>query len=270
MMNKTNDNLLSRDTQNTNGSSLAKRQTDVGFTLQPANLQEALKICEYLSKSSLVPKQYQGRPADILVCINWGMEVGLKPLQALSNIAVINGTPSMWGSAPLALVRQSPDFEFILEDNEAFAYARDKVAGWEHLKKVDPDSTSICVVKRKGEPPVVREFSAEDVKRAGLGNVHKTYPKDMRKYRARSRALEAAFGDVLKGVRQAELEQENRQMVEEGHWDDVTLEVDQSAVKRQSIDIDQHDVPETDKEAAGEEPREPIESQIEQEGLPFK
>lgn len=233
-------NISEKETTETENGLADRSGASVGFTLEPRNLKEALKICEYLASSSLVPKQYQGKPADILVCINWGMEVGLKPLQALSNIAVINGTPSMWGSAPLALVRNSPEFEFILEDNEAFAYARDKINGWSHLQDVNPNDTSICVVKRKDEPPLVREFSKEDVKMAGLGNVHKNYPKDMRKYRARSRALEASFGDVLKGLRQAELEKENHQMIEEGHWEDVTI-ADKDPVQptagRKSIDI---------------------------------
>lgn len=279
-MNKQTNNIdeLTTKKEDQKNDSLARRGGDEGFSLNPSNLKEALKICEWLSKSNLVPKQYQGKPADILVCINWGMEVGLKPLQALNSIAVVNGSPSLWGAAPLALVRQSPDFEWILEDNEAFAYARDKVNGWEHLKQKNPNETSICVVKRKGEPPLVREFSSEDVKQAGLGNVHKTYPKDMRKYRARSRALEAAFGDVLKGIKQAELEKENQQMIEEGHWDDLNLdnEIEQPTEDRQQIDIDQEDPSGTDAHAGQEasDPREQeaekdIDQQIEDEGLPF-
>lgn len=262
-----NENILNPDDngEQPKNTTVAKRDQK-GFSLSPSNLKEALKICEYLANSSLVPKQYQGKPADVLVCINWGMEVGLKPLQALNNIAVINGNPSMWGAAPLALVRRSPDFEFILEDNEAFAYARDNVKGWEHLKEVQPNDTSICVVKRKGEPPLVREFSVKDVENAKLGNVHKTYPKDMRKYRARSRALEAAFGDVLKGIRQAELEKENRKMMDEGYYEDFD-EIIQPE-ERLKIDIEPNN--ETDEEQSTQEPESDIDEEIESEGLPFQ
>ncbi len=213
-----------------------------GFSLQPRNLQEAMRICEYLSKSDLVPKDYRGKPQDILVCINHGLEVGLQPLQALSNIAVINGRPALWGSAPLALARQNRDFEWILEDNEAFAYARDKVKGWEHLKGISPDTISVCVIKRKGQPPAVRAFSEQDVKVAGLGNVHKNYPKDMRKYRARSRALEAVFGDSLKGFRQAEIEAETSQMIEDGYYEDLDANPKEQPVDRKPIDIGEAEV----------------------------
>ena len=64
-------------------------------TLQPQTMDEAMKFSEVISKSGLVPKEYQGKPANCLVAIQWGMELGLAPLQALQNIAVINGKPSL-------------------------------------------------------------------------------------------------------------------------------------------------------------------------------
>jgi hypothetical protein len=220
MSEENNDNIVSTEQPEKKKSTALQRNT--GWGLEPTNLTQALKMAEYLSNSDMIPKAYRGKPADILIAINHGAEFGLKPLQSLSNVAVINGNPSLWGDAPLALARRHPEFEWILEDNEAFAYARDNVKGWEHLKNVDPNTTSICVAKRKGQPPAVREFSAEDVKTAGLGNVHKSYPKDMRKRRARGRALEAVFSDSMIGLRQAEIEMENLKMVEEGYWEDVT------------------------------------------------
>lgn len=264
---KNNDQLLAKNAEGDEEkeTSLARReQSEVGFSLQPRNLKEALKICEYLASSSLVPKQYQGNPQDVLVAINWGQEVGLKPLQSLNSVAVVNGTPSMYGAAPLALARQHPDFEWILEDNEAFAYARDNVKGWEHLKDKNPDDTSICIIKRSGEPPVVREFSKEDVKTAGLGNVHKSYPKDMRKYRARSRALEASFGDVLKGIHQAEIVEENQRL---GVYDNDN-EVLQPA-ERQTVDFDDPVTDSTNGNSGAEEPAggEPENNTIDREGI---
>lgn len=189
-----------------------------GFTQLPDSFTEARKLCEFLATSKIIPKEFQGRPNDIFVAISWGQQIGIKaPMVALNNIAVINGKPSLWGDAPLALVRQSHECEFVIEDNEAFAYARDKVPGWEHLKNVDPDSTSICVGKRKNQPVAVREFSAADVKQAGLGNVHNKYPKDMRKYKARARLLNHLFPDIIQGLSQAELLQESEEIDNNGN-----------------------------------------------------
>jgi hypothetical protein len=240
MSNQENNSL--QQTDNGKENSLTARETDMGFGLSPANLHEAIKICEYLAKSSMVPKSYQDKPQDILVAINFGGEVGLKPLQSMNSVATVNGNPSLYGDAPLALVNQHPAFEYILEDNEGFAYARDHVAGWEHLKDIKKYDTSICVVKRAGRPPIVREFSKEDVATAKLGNVHKSYPKTMRKYRARSRALRDSFPDVLKGLQQAEINDETEQMIEKGIYDDLNVqnEVVQQPEKRETIDIDRN------------------------------
>ena len=61
------------------------------FNLVPRNLDDALKISNTLSKSGLVPKDFQGKPENVFVAIQWGLELGLAPLQALQSIAVING-----------------------------------------------------------------------------------------------------------------------------------------------------------------------------------
>ncbi len=155
--------------------------------LMPKSLDEAMRFCEMLASSDVIPKQYKGKPGDILVAIEWGIEVGLKPMQALNNIAVINGRPSIWGDAALALVKASGLLEYI---DESF----------------DGDMAN-CRVKRKGEPEVVRTFSMEDAKQAGLLNkpgVWQQYPRRMLQMRARAWALRDAFPDVLSGIAIAE------------------------------------------------------------------
>ena len=77
--------------------------TQQGFA--PATLTEAMQFSEMLAKSSMVPRAYQGKAEDVLVAMQWGREIGLAPLQALQNIAVINGKPSVYGDAAMALVQ---------------------------------------------------------------------------------------------------------------------------------------------------------------------
>jgi hypothetical protein len=158
----------------------------------PANITEAIKFSEMLSKSQMVPKQYQGKPEDILVAVQWGYEVGLAPMQALQNIAVINGKPSVYGDAAMALVLASPVCEGIEETIEG--------EGTEN-------PVAVCVAKRRGRSPVVAKFSVSDAKRAGLWGKQgpwTAYPKRMLAMRARGFALRDAFADVLKGLITAE------------------------------------------------------------------
>ena len=158
----------------------------------PTTMGEAMQFSEMLASSSMVPKAYQGKPNDVLVCVQWGYEMGLAPMQALQNIAVINGKPSVYGDAMMALVQSSP----VCEDIEEY---------FEGEGTTNP--VAVCVAKRKGRKPVITKFSVEDAKRAGLwgkGGPWTAYPKRMLQMRARGFALRDAFPDVLKGMITAE------------------------------------------------------------------
>lgn len=165
-------------------TALAPRQQ---FDLSPQTFEQALTFSNYLADSDMVPKDFKGKPGNCLVAIQWGMEIGLKPLQAMQNIAVINGRPSLWGDAVIALVRSSPLCESIIEE--------------------DDGRTATCRVKRRGEPEQSRSFSMDDAKAAGLLGKQgpwTQYPKRMRQMRARAFAVRDVFPDVLKGLPVAE------------------------------------------------------------------
>ena len=162
----------------------APRQT---FDLSPQTFDQALTFSQYLADSDMVPKDFKGKPANCLIAMQWGAELGLKPLQALQNLAVINGRPALWGDAVIALVRASPLCEFVIE--------------------TDDGSTATCRVKRRGEPEQQRTFSMDDARAAGLlgkSGPWTQYPKRMRQMRARAFALRDVFPDVLRGMAVAE------------------------------------------------------------------
>lgn len=73
------------------------------FDLSPQTFDQALQFCDYLADSDFVPKDFKGKPGNCLIAIQWGAELGLKPLQALQNLAIINGRPALWGDAVIAL-----------------------------------------------------------------------------------------------------------------------------------------------------------------------
>jgi hypothetical protein len=157
------------------------------FDLSPQNFDQALTFSKYLADSDLVPKDFKGKPGNCLIAMQWGAELGLKPLQSLQNLAVINGRPALWGDAVIALVLASPVCEYVNED--------------------DDGHTATCRVKRKGAPEQVRTFSMEDAQRAGLTGKQgpwTQYPKRMRQMRARAFALRDVFPDVLRGMPVAE------------------------------------------------------------------
>jgi len=168
--------------------------------LTPQSIDEAIRMAEIMSKANIVPKDYRGNPANILVAIQWGAEIGLPPLQAMQNIAVINERPSVWGDAVIALVRGSGLLESIKEDIG--------------------DSAATCTVKRRGEGATSRTFTLDDAKKAGLLGKQgpwSQYPKRMLQMRARAWALRDVFPDVLRGVFVAEEAQDMPAERDMGH-----------------------------------------------------
>lgn len=163
------------------------------FQIVPQNLQEAMKLADIMSASSLCPPQFKGKSGDVLIAMQMGSEVGLSPMQALQSIAVINNRPCVWGDAAIALVKVHPRFEYIKE--------------WHQGDIKNGNRICYCEVKRKGEDAQMRSFSIEQAIRAGLwekAGTWKQYPDRMLQLRARGFALRDVFPDALKGLSVAE------------------------------------------------------------------
>jgi len=162
--------------------------TQSTFSLSPTTLKEAMQYADIMAKSTVVPTAYQGKSGNILVAVQMGADLGLKPMQALQNIAVINGRPSIYGDALLALVQVNPVFEDI---QETFDTSTD---------------TATCTVKRKNQAAHTATYSKVDATTAGLWGkgVWQKYPKRMLQMRARGFALRDKFADVLGGLITAE------------------------------------------------------------------
>jgi hypothetical protein len=162
------------------------------FTLLPASLGEAQQLANIIANSEFAPRDYKGKPDSVLIAVQMGADIGLKPMQALQNIAVINGRPSIYGDAALALVM--PDLEKFKEFFEG--------------EKGTDSWTAVCVSKRKGWPDeTITKFSVLDAKRANLWG--KTgpwtqYPDRMQMFRARGFNLRTVGADRLLGLVLAE------------------------------------------------------------------
>ena len=158
------------------------------FNLVPTTLTEAVQYARLISNSSFVPTQFRGKPEDILVAIQWGAELGLPPLQSLQNIAVINGRPTLWGDAALAVVQQHHEYEWIKEFVE---------------EDEEGNVEAVCLIKRTNHEPHRSEFSVDMAKKAGLlgrQGPWSQYPERMLQMRARGFALRDVFADALRGL----------------------------------------------------------------------
>lgn len=161
--------------------------------LELNSLEEMWRFAQYASKSGLCPKGVETAEA-VFIAIQMGAELGLTPMASLQGVAVINGRPSVWGDAMLAVCRSQGIF-----DEAAFV---------ETLTGTGDAMTATCTVRRKPHGnPVTHEFTVARAKKAGLwgkSGPWTQYPERMLQMRARAFALRDTFTDVLRGFKCAE------------------------------------------------------------------
>lgn len=159
------------------------RSTSIAIDIN--DLGQAMEFAEVLAGTNIVPKQYQNRPGDCLVAMMMGAELGLNAIQSLQHIATVNGRPSIYGDAMLAIVKRHPDFVKIIET-------------------FDPETnTARCELHRKDAPVVIQEFGQRHAEQAGLwkkAGPWSQYPGRMMKFRARGFAIRDQFPDAILGL----------------------------------------------------------------------
>lgn len=166
------------------------------------------RFAEWAISSGLAPKD--STVASLVIAMECGANVGMKPLQSIQRIVVTNGRPQIDGKGMRAVLLSHPLFEGIEEcwlddgDNEIA----------EHKMVFGKQYTRVCRLKRRG----VAEwhegtFSVADAKQAKQWNAKKngweplwekhtyqSYWKDMLTWRALSRAANKGFADAMSGI----------------------------------------------------------------------
>ncbi len=188
---------------------MAKKQTDVvegqelkavtvsglvtgrSFSLVPKDYAEMKELAHYIAESDLAPAQYKAKPGNCLIAIQMGAEVGISPMQAIQNIAVINGRPSIYGDMGKALLLAHG---MRIEERD--------------IKEIQKLGEACCRITRPdGSPPVVRTFSVQDAKTANLWGKQgpwTQHPYRMMAWRAFWFCARDAAADALRGLAGAE------------------------------------------------------------------
>lgn len=138
---------------------------------------ECREAAEVLAKTSFVPKDMMGKPAEIAASMLKGWELGLDPLDALASIYVVHGRVGFYAE-----------------------FMRRRIIQAGHTFRVVESTDSRCIVEgtRKDNGETHRAgFTAEQAKRAKIDIA--AYPAEKLVARATSRLCKQAFPDVLSG-----------------------------------------------------------------------
>ena len=134
-------------------------------------------------QSGLLPNGIKSEKAAFVIALK-GRELGVPMFTAFSEIAIINGKPTMSAMLMLAQIRRLFPRAYV------------------HFEEVSNERCVIIASREKGEPTTRFEFSTEDAKLAGLlgkENWNK-YPRAMRRSRCVSEMARTIFPDALMGV----------------------------------------------------------------------
>ena len=172
----------------------------------PQTVEEAARMAKAVIMGGFAPDSYKDKatghfdPNKVMLGIMAAMEAGLQPLYGLRQIAIINGRPTIWGDAAMALVQQRSLIDEYREEQIGTPPSDDNLAKW-------PDDYGWKVtIRRKGQKgQYVGVFTVGMAKRARLWlNAKKApwleYPDRMLKIRARAFPLRDGFADALAGL----------------------------------------------------------------------
>jgi hypothetical protein len=171
---------------------------------QPRNMTELMAWSKMVVGSGLAPKGMN--EAGVVLAVQMGAELSITPTQALQNIAVINGRPSIWGDLGLALFRRDSRYESFEERAP------------DECKK---QGEGYCRIVMRDGREIVRRFSREDAKaaklheRSGPTGPWNTYEGRMLMFRSRWWAMRDADPGVFKGCAAREEQEDIRDITGE-------------------------------------------------------
>lgn len=133
--------------------------------------------------SGLLPSSIK-TPQQAFVIIQKGREIGIPMMQALSQINVISGKPTMSAELMLGQIYRNVPGAYI------------------HFKTLSNDKCEIECARSKDMPYTKIAFSIEDAKKAGVmrNPVWSKYPRAMLRSRAISEMARTIFPDAICGI----------------------------------------------------------------------
>ena len=153
---------------------------EVARPLSPAEV--SWKVAQKIANTPFVPTAFRGKPESVYAAVLYGEELGLGPMQSLTQIHVIEGKPSLAPEGMRGLVLKAG------HRIDVKVASNDKVV----LYGRRADSGSEATV----------EWTMKDAQLAGLAGrgAWKTYPRAMLMARATSELCRMLFADIIAGL----------------------------------------------------------------------
>ena len=168
---------------------IAERNTSV---LAVFGNMDYIKTAQFLSQSQMIPANFRGKPADILLAFNISNNVGFDPFTVMQNMDVIQGKPSWSSKILIALINSCGRYTSLkykfgndpkLGGMTCYAYATEKATGEEIIG-----------------PTISMKMAQDEGWLTKNGSKWKTMPEVMIRYRAASFFARLNCPEVLFGM----------------------------------------------------------------------
>lgn len=148
------------------------------------HLEQFVDWSKKIALGSVIPDSLRGKPADVFITVMHGLDLGLRPMQALNLVYVVKGRPSLSAEGMRSLILDA-GHELEVEADDKKATVRARRAGTDRW--------------------VEASFTIEQAKKAKLGGQNwDAYTEDMLVARATSRLAKRYFPDVTNGLASVE------------------------------------------------------------------
>jgi hypothetical protein len=175
---------------------IAKRERtvpEVSRGIVPRNMDDLARLCQAIARS---PSSKWKNEHDVLVSVQTGMELGLTPMQALNNVPVVRGNPTIMGQMALAICRRDHAFKDGTDIEVRYAGEGKGRACYASSHK-----------RGQHSPCAETRFGLDDAHRAGLikgGGAWEMYPDRMLRWRAIGWHLRDNYSEHILGLYLAE------------------------------------------------------------------
>jgi len=160
---------------------VAMMRVDPRVALEPRDRSEAWALAKVAVESGFFAVK---NPAEALVILMTGRELGLTAMQSLRGIYIVKGRPMVSADAMVACVMADPRCEL-----------------WQPVESTDQR----CVIrtKRRGmSEPVTGTFTMDDAKAAQLtgSDMYRKYPRVMLRHRCAAELVREVYPDIILGI----------------------------------------------------------------------
>jgi hypothetical protein len=149
----------------------------------PRTFVEVELMCKALAGAGLIPATYREKPADMMLVVMSGAELGLPPMASLRLYHVIEGVPRLGAEGVRAIIIQSPDCEYF-----EFAESSPERAVW--------------IGKKVGRPEKSITWTMERARKAGLAGkaTWQKSPEDLLNARASMQLGRLIWPHIVAGL----------------------------------------------------------------------